>query len=278
MFSSPHLESSTGASSSSLLPIKTSFQRAPPTRSRSSSLLPINTSFTQALPAIQLDTGSDEERNMTDAENDIFGDAFRRIATTQQALPVMSPEFHHQVIKPVFWHSIPPPAKATATSPPRAITDYERPPKAASRSPPRAILDSVVEPARYPPMPVRAHILPITYDPQAVDIPAPRSRSATSRRSPSSAARVVQPEAAEPSSSSAARVVQPEATSQSGYRPQRLRNARGQFMRDPNVLTHRFQLSRRTKVAPARSARGKVRICIKGCSIDRGKKSPFDCA
>jgi len=141
---------------------------------------------------------------MTDAENDIFGDALRRITTTQQALPVMSPEFHHQVIKPVFWHSLLPPAKAAATSPPRAITDYERPPKAASRSPPRAILDSVVEPARYPPMPVRADILPITYNPQAVDIPAPRSRSATSRRSPSSAARVVQPEAAEPSSSSAA--------------------------------------------------------------------------
>jgi hypothetical protein len=67
-------------------------------------LLPINTSFTQAPLPIQLDTGSDEEHNMTDAENDIFGDALRRITTSQQALPVVRPEFHHQVIKPVFWH------------------------------------------------------------------------------------------------------------------------------------------------------------------------------
>jgi hypothetical protein len=199
---------------------------------------------------------------MTDAENDIFGDAFRRITTTQQALPVMSPEFHHEVIKPVFWHPIPPPAKAASRSPPRAITDYERPPKAASRSPPRAILDSVVEPAHYPPMPIRDGILPITYNPRAVDIPAPRSQSATSRRSPSSASRVLQSEAA----------------SQPGYRPQRLRDARGRFMRDPNVLTHRFNYQDVPKSPPPAVPVGKVRTCIKGCSINRGKKSPFYCA
>ena len=45
---------------------------------------------------------------MTDAENDIFGDALRRITTSQQALPVVRPEFHHPVIKPDIHRAVAP--------------------------------------------------------------------------------------------------------------------------------------------------------------------------
>ena len=89
----------------------------------------------------------------------------RRITTSQQALPVVRPEFHHQVIKPdihravapldlsvvphsapcnasACWQSLsPPPPKATTKSPPRGRSPTQWGVVKAVAAPPGSIVD-----------------------------------------------------------------------------------------------------------------------------------------
>ncbi|MFM7987690.1 MAG: hypothetical protein ACKPKO_51090 [Candidatus Fonsibacter sp.] len=45
----------------------------------------------------KLHTGSDDERTMTHAAGEYFGDALQRITTSQKALPIIKPDFHREV-------------------------------------------------------------------------------------------------------------------------------------------------------------------------------------